>query len=470
MENAKESVFTYQQRWVISSLIIGACLPLMDATILGVAVPSLAKSFSTDVSKLQWVSILYTLIATVTVTVCAWATRKVGAKRLWMWGLIVFTLGSLLAAVSPSIEILLLSRAIQGIGAGIIMTGMQTVLVYSVGKPRLKTAMMIMAVPTVFAPIIGSVLAGYLLEIGDWRWIFYINLPIGLLAIGLAIAKIKHDPPQESTQFDVFGFVYLSSSLLLLIYALSLLANLSKDKDTVVLMLGGTFLLGFVLLVRFIKHTRKEGKSALIRLTPFYVSSFQASIVLLFLASIGFYAGLFALPILFIQGFSQSEWIASLWIGAHGLGVLVFRPYLKSLCERIGIGNTAFFGIVLSTLGTVYLLQHNINDHPIVVATMMFARGAGVGLLTLLAMSHAYQDLAVEQVPDASVLSRISTLLGASIGPALVALLYSFDSDLSKTQIVIVGLAILSLSCIVPVFQLYQLDRQKESLQKNKRL
>ncbi|KYN86600.1 hypothetical protein ATY35_14130 [Vibrio cidicii] len=278
MESREASVFTRQQSWVIVCLIIGACLPLVDATILGVAVPSLAHSFKADIAKLQWVSILYTLVATVTVTVCAWATRKWGAKRLWLWGLGIFTLSSLFAGLSSTIETLLLSRALQGIGAGIIMTGMQTVLVYSVGKPLLKTAMATMAVPTVLAPIVGPVLAGYLLEVANWRWIFYINVPIGLLAMCLSLIKIKRDPLQESKAFDVIGFTYLATALLLLVWSLSSLAQTDYSRDNALVMSLGACLLGAILLVRFIKHMRREEKGALIRLQPFRERSFQSAI------------------------------------------------------------------------------------------------------------------------------------------------------------------------------------------------
>ncbi|WP_025739296.1 MFS transporter [Salinivibrio socompensis] len=198
-------VFSKAQRWVIVSLIFGVCLPLIDATILGVALPDLSASLSASVTQIQWVSVLYTLVAAVTVTVCAWATRQWGAKTFWITGLVIFTVGSGLCSVSPTINWLLVSRAVQGVGAGILMTVMQTVLVHTVGKPPLKTAMATMAVPTVLAPIAGPLLAGYLLHIGDWRMIFYINLPIGLVAIVLvrisviAIARFglvrSLDPP-----------------------------------------------------------------------------------------------------------------------------------------------------------------------------------------------------------------------------------------------------------------------------------
>lgn len=459
MESKEAPVFTRQQSWVIVCLIIGACLPLVDATILGVAVPSLAHSFKADIAKLQWVSILYTLVATVTVTVCAWATRKWGAKRLWLWGLGIFTLSSLFAGLSSTIETLLLSRALQGIGAGIIMTGMQTVLVYSVGKPLLKTAMATMAVPTVLAPIVGPVLAGYLLEVANWRWIFYINVPIGLLAMCLSLIKIKRDSLQESKAFDVIGFTYLATALLLLVWSFSSLAQTDYSRDNALVMSLGACLLGAILLVRFIKHMRREEKGALIRLQPFCERSFQSAIGLLFLASIGFYAGLFALPILFIQGLLQSEWVTSLLIGAHGAGALVARPYLKALCERIGVGNTALIAILLSMIGTAPMLLPSIGSLPVVLAVLMFARGAGMGLLTLLAMSHVYHDVEAEYVADASVLSRIATLLGASFGPALVALLYSLDSGIISTQAVLVGLVILTLLCIIPTWYLLKLDR-----------
>ncbi|WP_263081303.1 MFS transporter [Endozoicomonas sp. Mp262] len=286
------SSFSHQQRWVIISLIFGACLPLVDVTILGIAIPDLAQSFNVTIARLQWVSVLYTVTATMTVTTCAWATRQIGAKRLWFTGLCLFTVSSLFAAISPNVEILLFSRALQGVGAGIIMAGMQTVLVLAVGKPMLKTAMATMAVPTVLAPIAGPVLAGYLLHIGDWRWIFYINVPIGMIAIALARIKLPDDDSRSPIHFDLRGFMMLAPALLLLMFSLSSLSDLNKPSGHFGLIIGACVFLGVLLLWIFSKYSHQRGEQALVRLSPFQVNSFRASMCLLFFSSAGFYADL----------------------------------------------------------------------------------------------------------------------------------------------------------------------------------
>ncbi|UTV30475.1 MFS transporter [Photobacterium atrarenae] len=468
------TAFSREQRWVIVSLIFGVCLPLIDATILGVALPDLSASLSASVTQIQWVSVLYTLVAAVTVTVCAWATRQWGAKTFWITGLVIFTLGSGLCSVSPTINWLLVSRAVQGVGAGILMTVMQTVLVHTVGKPLLKTAMATMAVPTVLAPIAGPLLAGYLLHIGDWRMIFYINLPIGLVAIVLGWMMIAKDdlqqvrkpgaPSQANHRFDGLGFMVLAPALILLMFSLSSLSDLGRQGGGHWLETAGASLIGAGLLFLFVRHTRKRGEQSLIRLQVFSVGSFGASMGLLFLSSISFYGGLFALPLMFIQGFGHSEWLASVWVGAHGLGALISRPYLKTLCERFGVGNTALLGCGLAVLGTVPFLWPDIQGSAPLIALTMVLRGAGIGLLTLLGMSHAYHDLEPTQTPDASALSRILTLLGASVGPAMVAILYVKDVHSATFQPVLMGLTLVTLACVLPAVWLVRGDRRASVL------
>ncbi|OOE49966.1 MFS transporter [Salinivibrio kushneri] len=463
--NSENTMFSKAQRWVIVSLIFGVCLPLIDATILGVALPDLSTRLSASVTQIQWVSVLYTLAAAVTVTVCAWATRQWGAKAFWITGLVVFTVGSGLCSVSPTINWLLVSRAVQGVGAGILMTVMQTVLVQTVGKPLLKTAMATMAIPTVLAPIAGPLLAGYLLHIGDWRMIFYINLPIGLVGIVLGWVMITNDdvqqvrqpsdaPSQANNRFDGLGFMLLAPALVLLMYSLSSLSDLGHQGGGHWLETGGASFIGAGLLLLFVRHTRKRSQQPLIRLKVFSVGSFSASMGLLFLSSISFYGGLFALPLMFIQGFGHSEWLASVWVGAHGLGALISRPYLKTLCERLGVGNTALLGCGLAVMGTVPFLWPDIHGSDPLIALTMVLRGAGIGLLTLLGMSHAYHDLEPTQTPDASALSRILTLLGASVGPAMVAILYVQGAHSASFQPVLMGLTLVTLLCAIPAVRL----------------
>ncbi|MBS9438276.1 DHA2 family efflux MFS transporter permease subunit [Photorhabdus noenieputensis] len=442
------------QRWVITCLVIGICLPLLDATIIGVAIPSLTVSLSTSVAQLQWVSTLYTLSATVTVTICAWATRRVGAKNLWLTGLAVFTLGSLFCGFASHIDFLLASRVIQGIGAGILMPVMQTVLVNAVGKQNLKGAMATIAVPTVIAPIAGPIVAGYLLHIGDWRLIFFINVPIGIVAIALSAVYITKNDKSESIRFDLMGFLLLTPSLLFMIYSLSLLTKANTMSTLHWLIMAGILLASLIFILLFVRHTRNKTSDALIQLAPFKIRSFTASIWLLLLSSISFYGGLFALPIMFIHGFQQSELLASIWIGAHGVGALLSRSYLKSLSGRFGVSNTALIGTIMAIFGTVPLFLHNIPSHPEIIIVTMLLRGAGIGLLTLLAMSHAYHELPATQIPDASVITRIGTLFGASLGTATVAVLYSIAPSREDFSLILLGLLFITFCCTIPALKL----------------
>ncbi|WP_025744601.1 MFS transporter [Salinivibrio costicola] len=157
---------------------------------------------------------------------------------------------------------------------------------------------------------------------------------------------------------------------------------------------------------------------------------------------------------MFIQGFGHSEWLASVWVGAHGLGALVSRPYLKNLCERLGVGNTALLGCSLAVMGTVPFLWPGIQGSDPLIALTMVLRGAGIGLLTLLGMSHAYHDLEPTQTPDASALSRLLTLLGASVGPAIVAILYVQGAHSGSFQPVLMGLTLVTLLCAIPAVRL----------------
>lgn len=311
------------------------------------------------------------------------------------------------------------------------MPVLQTILVHAVGAARLKTAMASAAVPTVLAPIVGPAIGAVLLHFGPWQLIFWINIPVAIFAIFLAFRFLQNHGAGAKLPFDFSGFLLLLPSLALMIWGFSEMTGMIGAIGHSALPAVGSVIAGTIFLVCFIVHALRRVAAPILDLALFNITSFRASLWLLFLSSMVFYGGIFLFPVFLIESGRFDPVAAALLVGFHGLGALLSRSCLEAATRRYGAGNTALLAVFGAGLGTVFLFIPDVIQVPVLVAAAMLIRGAGVGLLTLLALTYAYPDVARNRVADASSLSRVVILLGASVGTSAVAVLHKISLNFS---------------------------------------
>lgn len=438
-----------EHRMVIRILIIGVLLPLLDTTMLTVALHDIGSQLDAPLATTQWITTAYTLAAASIVPLSAWAANHVGGKRIWVASLLIFLFGTLLSAIAWNLPTLIAGRVIQGLAAGLMMPVMQTILVNTVGQKLVKTALGAMAVPSVIAPILGPLLGGLVLQQAGWREIFWLHVPICLLAIYLAARRLPSDKPiRESAAFDVRGFFLLCPGMVLTVYGLSTLGPLASG-------------FGVSLLAVFALHSSQRGSMALVDLTLFKHVNFRQCALLLLLTSIVYYGGLLLLPLYFIQIGHYSVVAAGALIALHGVGTLISRRFLGQLTQRWGDRHVALCAILAMLVGSGALCLPWLLKNPFVLGMVILLRGAGVGVLTIQAMSSSYVGLDRAGISHASSMTRMITHLGAATGAAgTVALI---GSSLSNTPITVfiggydaalLGMVLVSLLCIVPASRL----------------
>jgi len=436
---------------IIITLILGSVLPLMDTTMIGVLIPSIREDFGSSVTTLQWITMVYTLSAAVAIPLSAWFVRCKGDRFVWLVGLIIFTLGSLCCGLSVSLRGLILARMVQGIGAGIIITVMQSILLHAIGRTHFKTAMTSIAVPAVIIPIISPIVTSSLLSVVHWHWLFLLNIPIATMAVLLALYYLPNDSKTEATPLDITGFILYGMSIVAVIYGLSSLNYLNNPAQPSILIIGAFLTVALVLPFRFIKHCAIK-RSPLINIALFKIPSFRTSCSLLLLSSLCFYTGLFFLPLFFIEQFHYSLFTASILLGINGIGALLSRAYMQALSAKFGVSKTSILSVASVLIGTLPLCLNELANVPWLVSCCMLIRGAGIGLLTLIAMTHAYQDVPSNQVADASAWSRILTMLGASIGAASMtfAQLFSTADSTHFYEHLLIIMILFGVLCFIP--------------------
>jgi EmrB/QacA subfamily drug resistance transporter len=212
-------------------VVIGTIMSILDTTIVNVAIATMARDFRAPLSTVQWVSTGY-LLALATVTpLSGWAVERFGAKRMWIISLTLLLAGSALCGASWSVQSLIGFRILQGFGGGTIMPIGQSILASAAGPQRMGRVMSLLGVPMLLGPVLGPVLDGLIVDTVSWRWIFYVNVPIGIVAIVLAIRILPgHERTTSSNRLDVLGLILLSPGLALLAYGL---AQAARDRCSV---------------------------------------------------------------------------------------------------------------------------------------------------------------------------------------------------------------------------------------------
>src|SRR3954447_18941346 len=176
-------------------IVVGAITSILDATIVNVAVPTLGDRFDASIGSIQWVMTAYLLAFATVIPLSGWLSRRFGATRVWIAAIVVFMVGSVLAGLSWSLGTLVLFRVVQGVGGGLIMPVGQAIIAQAAGPQRMGRVMSIVGVPMLLAPIFGPVVGGVLVDQASWRWIFFVNVPVGVLALVLALRLLPATPP-----------------------------------------------------------------------------------------------------------------------------------------------------------------------------------------------------------------------------------------------------------------------------------
>jgi EmrB/QacA subfamily drug resistance transporter len=254
-------------------VVLGAVMSILDVTVVNVAIKTLADKFTTPLATIQWVATGYTLALATVIPLTGWGADRFGTKRLYITSIVLFVSGSVLSGLAWNAESLIGFRILQGFGGGMLMPAGMTILTRAAGPQRLGRVMAVMGVPMLLGPICGPILGGWLVDSFSWRWIFFINIPIGAVALTASLRILPKDVPSPGQRLDLLGLVLLSPSLAAIIYGLAESStNGGFDHAEVLVPIG----LGVVLLGFWFRHTRRT-KDALIDLKLFRNKTFAAS-------------------------------------------------------------------------------------------------------------------------------------------------------------------------------------------------
>jgi EmrB/QacA subfamily drug resistance transporter len=392
-------------------------MAILDATIVNVAIPTLGRDFHTSISTIQWVMTGYLLAFASVIPLTGWTTERFGAKRVFIASLLLFMGGSALAGSAWSIETLILFRLLQGFGAGLIMPVGQTILAQAAGPQRVGRVMSVVGVPMLLGPIFGPVIGGAIVDQISWRWIFFVNLPVGLAAVVLAWRLLPEAATRGGGRLDLLGLALLSPGVAIFVYGMSEAGAAGGFGARAV----SGIALGLALVALFVWHALRRGGTALLDVALFARRGFAAAAGTNLLVGIALFGALILLPLYYQLVRGESPLSTGLLLIPQGVGAALAMPIAGKLTDEIGARVVIPSGIVLALAGTAAYTQVAADTSYVYLAAALFVIGLGLGATIMPSMAVAYQAVSREAVAHATSAINVIQRIAGSVGTALLA-------------------------------------------------
>lgn len=409
--------------WKIASVaLFGGLLAQLDATIVNVALSSLASDLDVRLSTIQWVTSGYLLALTLVLPLSGWIVDRIGAKALYLWGFAAFTLTSALCGLAWSAPSLIAFRVLQGMSGGLLAPMAQMMIARAAGRHMARVAGF-MVLPVLLAPVFGPVIAGGILAHMSWRWLFFVNVPVGLLALVMAVIFLPADRPEtKGRKLDWMGLALLSPGLALFLYGTD---RLNQTLGIAAIIVGMAMICGFIV------TARRKGNAALIDLRLFRNRVFSTAAATQFMANGTVFAGQMLIPAFLIEACGRSPGDMGWMLAPVGLGMMITYPLMGALTDRFGIRRVSAGGALLTVLASLalpYLAIQGLNLFVLLPA--LFLRGMGMGAIGLPSMTAAYASVPRDTLPMATTSLNIVQRLG---GPTLTTLCATYLAWMTAT-------------------------------------
>ena len=435
-------------------VVLGTIMSILDTTIVAVALRTLSHDFHVNINTIQWVTTGYLLSLAIVIPVSGWAVHRLGAKPVYMVSLALFVGGSALCALAWSASSLIVFRVVQGLGGGMILPVGQSILARTAGPQRMGRVMGIIGVPQLLGPILGPVLGGVIVSNTSWRWIFLVNVPIGLVALVLASRFLAPSEREREHGFDLIGFLLLSPGLALVVYGLSQIGEQGGLGGASVRNSLGAGVVCIALFVWRALHAREP----LIDVRLFKDRTFSMASIGIFLIGATLIGTTFLLPLYYQIVRGDSAWVAGLMMAPQGIGAALIMSFAGRISDRAGPRNVVMFGMIGLALGTFFYTRLSATSSFAVLGVALFVRGLGLGCAMMPTFAASYRNLSHADVPKATSATNIIRQVGGSLGVAVFAVVlqshidHSFPGRGTEVQAGLVPLSLGDLEKIAAAF------------------
>lgn len=399
-------------------LVAGAFfMEFIDGTVIATALPDMAKSFGVQAVDLNIGISAYLITLAVLIPASGWIADRFGARKVFTLALAIFTLASVLCGLSESLESFVAMRILQGVGGALMVPVGRLAVLRTTPKHQLITAIATLTWPALVAPIIGPPLGGFITSYANWRWIFFINVPLGILAIALALRFIPDIHDDERRPFDITGFIATSVAMVSLVYAMELLGTQQPQGW----LTAGLLALGTVTFLFALHHFRRAAWP-MIRLDAMNVPTFRVTMYggSLFRASIS--AVPFLLPLMFQVGFGMNAFHAGSLVLAVFVGNLTIKPATTPLIRWLGFKKLLLINGALNVLALLACALITPQTPVWVILLVLYLGGVFRSIQFTGVSTLAFADVPAAQMSYANTLFSTATQLAVGLGISLAAI------------------------------------------------
>ncbi len=405
--------------WRMAAILVaGTFLVQLDTSIVNVGLETVGGALGAPLASAQWIVSGYLMALGAAIPITGWLARRVGAARLWLVGLSAFTVVSCLCAAAQTLDQLIVLRVLQGLAGGILIPTGQVVLGQAAGPRRMGRVMSTVGTAVVLAPVFGPVLGGVLVD-ASWRWLFLVNLPIGLLALAAALRWVPRPPGGDAGPLDLVGLVLVGAGLPLTTYAITEAARRQSFGSATVLI---TLVVGIAALAGFVARSLRT-PTPVLNLRLVANPAFRSAVLTSLFGGAALFGSLTLLPLYFQLLRGESTAATGLLLAGQGVGAALAMRLGGRLTDRVGGGLVSVGGLALAAATVVPLALLPASASLVLVEALLVVRGVGIACSIMPAMSAALAAVERVQVPD--VVPQIHTLqrVGGSLGAALFVVL-----------------------------------------------
>jgi len=426
MDNSKEGLDN--SKWISTSIIsIGVFIVFLDISIVNIVLPKMISSLDTDIYGIQWVVISYLISGAIGMNTVAWMGAAIGHKNTFIVGLLLFTVSSALCGQARNIEMMVFFRFLQGLGEGIVAPIGMTILFRLFPPEEKGMAMGIFASACCLAPAMGPTIGGILTEHFNWRWVFYVNVPIGVMGIALSLFFLRETKSEEEKPwpFDILGFA------LIVVCFMSLITFLSKGQEKgwlqsdYIVILIAVFVVSFILMI--IVELNME--NPLVDLRIFRFNTCSLSFIACLIYCWNFYGTIFIMP-LYLQ---QIKLYPTLTAGVTLLpGALIEGCSMVMaglLADRYGCKKPLLFGLIGSAVGSYLLFSFDFYTPQAKIIGYYSIYCFLTGFVPPVVSITILLELSEAQTNQGSIALNVSRLAGGAIGTALIATVLGRRTD-----------------------------------------
>lgn len=406
------------KKWIITfTLVFSTMMELIDVTVVNVAMPHMMGNLGVSFDNIGWVVTAYSVAIIIVLPISGWLGKRFGRKNYYMASIIMFTIASFFCGHAHSLEALIFFRFVQGLAGGGLSPTSQAILIETWPKKELGMAMAMFGMGAVLGPLIGPVLGGYITDHFSWRWCFYINIPMSMIALFMISTFIKKTPHQRYKSVDWAGLILLIISIV----SLQVVLERGEAEDwfntTYIIVLAFTAVIGLIV---FIWHEMNT-ENPIVNLRVFRHRSFSLGMLTTFLFGLGMFGTVFVYPLMFqnLLGFTAEQ--TGLVTIPSAIVTIVMMPFIGNLMKKnVPTQLLACTGIIIFIVFCMLMqkatLAYGMTDFiwPIMI------RGLGLSMLFVPITTLAVQDLKGDEIGQGTGLNTMMRQLGGSFGVALI--------------------------------------------------